>query len=64
MAKAKTKQLKLTLVRSVYGRLEKHRACVRGLGLRRLHHSVVVSDTPENRGMIAKIGYMLQVEEA
>ncbi|HET7675130.1 MAG TPA: uL30 family ribosomal protein, partial [Gammaproteobacteria bacterium] len=36
----------------------------RGLGLRRLHHSVVVSDTPENRGMIAKIGYMLQVEEA
>lgn len=64
MAKAKTKQLKLTLVRSVYGRLEKHRACVRGLGLRRLHHSVVVNDTPENRGMIAKIGYMLQVEEA
>ncbi|HET7308466.1 MAG TPA: 50S ribosomal protein L30 [Gammaproteobacteria bacterium] len=63
MAKAKAKQLKLTLVKSFHGRLEKHRACVRGLGLRRMHHSVVVNDTPEHRGMIAKIDYMLKVEE-
>lgn len=60
---AKTKQLKLTLTRSLYGRLEKHRACARGLGLRHIHHSAVVNDTPEHRGMIDKINYMLKVEE-
>ena len=58
------KTLKITLVRSTNKRLESHKACVRGLGLRRMHHSVVVSDTPENRGMINKVSYMLQVEEA
>ena len=57
------KQLQVTLVRSMHGRLKNHRACVRGLGLRRMHHSVVVNDTPENRGMIDKIGYLLKVEE-
>ena len=61
---AKKKQLKLTLVRSVSGRLKSHKACVAGLGLRRLHHSVVVADTPENRGMVNKVSYMLSVEEA
>lgn len=60
---AKGKQLKVTLVRSINGRLKRHRACVRGLGLRRMHHSVVVNDTPEHRGMIAKVDYMLKVEE-
>jgi large subunit ribosomal protein L30 len=58
------KTLKITLVRSTNKRLESHKACVRGLGLRRMHHSVEVSDTPENRGMINKVWYMLQVEEA
>jgi large subunit ribosomal protein L30 len=58
------KKLKVTLVRSTNKRLESHKACVRGLGLRRMHHSVEVSDTPENRGMIGKISYMLQVEES
>ncbi len=57
-------QLKVTLVRSMNGRLEKHKACVRGLGMRRLHHSVVVKNTPENRGMIDKVRYMLKVEDA
>lgn len=61
---AKGKQLKVTLVRSLAGRLHKHRACAAGLGLRRMNHSVVVEDTPENRGMINKVAYMLQVEEA
>jgi large subunit ribosomal protein L30 len=61
---ATNKQLKVTLVRSLSGRVARHRACVTGLGLRRLHHSVLVADTPENRGMINKISYMLQVEEA
>ena len=57
-------QLKLTLMRSPSGRLQKHQACVRGLGLRRIRHEVVVRDTPENRGMINKVSYMLKVEDA
>ncbi len=57
------KQLKLTLVRSTYGRLARHKACVSGLGLRRMHHSVTVRATPESLGMINKIAYMLKVEE-
>ena len=57
-------KVKLTLVKSKFGRLESHRACVSGLGLRRMHHSVVVADTPENRGMINRIAYMLRVESA
>jgi large subunit ribosomal protein L30 len=61
---AKAKQLKVTLVRSFHGRLAKHRATVRGLGLTRMHQSVTVKDTPEHRGMISSIGYMLKVEDA
>ncbi len=57
------KQLKVTLVKSTNGRLAAHKACVRGLGLRRMHHTVAVADTPENRGMINKVSYMLRVEE-
>lgn len=57
------KQLQVTLVRSMHGRLKNHQACVRGLGLRRMHQSVLVHDTPENRGMIGKIGYLLKIEE-
>ena len=56
-------QLKITLVRSMNGRLEKHKACVRGLGVRRMHRPVVVKDTSENRGMIDKVSYMLKVED-
>jgi large subunit ribosomal protein L30 len=59
-----TKKLKVTLVRSPSGRLASHKACVAGLGLRRMHHTVEVIDTPENRGMINKVNYMVQVEEA
>ena len=58
------KQLKVTLIKSVSGRLKNHQACVRGLGLRRTNNSVVVKDTPEIRGMINKVSYMLAVEEA
>ena len=60
---ASKKQLRVTLVRSLSGRLAAHKACVAGLGLRRMHHTVVVADTPENRGMINKVSYMLSVEE-
>ena len=58
------KKLKVTLVKSTNGRLKNHQACVRGLGIRRMHHTVEVMDTPENRGMINKVQYMLRVEEA
>lgn len=60
---ADKKMMKVKLVRSVYGRLEKHRACVRGLGLRRMHQVVEVEDTPATRGMVNKVSYMVQVVE-
>jgi large subunit ribosomal protein L30 len=56
------KQLKVTQIKSVIGTIEKHRACVRGLGLRRLNHTVVVADTPENRGMINRVNYLVKFE--
>ena len=63
-SKAASGQVKLTLVKSKFGRLASHKACVSGLGLRRMHQTVVVADTPENRGMINRIAYMLRVEQA
>jgi large subunit ribosomal protein L30 len=57
------KQFRLTLMRSRFGRTPGHAQCAQGLGLRHRHQSVVVKDTPENRGMIDKIRYMLLVEE-
>ena len=57
-----TDTIKVTLVKSTNGRLESHKACVRGLGLRRINDSVEVIDTPENRGMINRVSYMLRVE--
>jgi large subunit ribosomal protein L30 len=60
---ANPRQLRVKLVKSTNGRLANHKACVSGLGLRRINHSVVVTDTPENRGMINKVSYLLQVEE-
>ena len=61
---AKSDTLKVTLVRSLNGRLKAHKACVHGLGIRRMHQTVEVKDTPDNRGMINKAYYMLKVEEA
>jgi len=61
---AEPKKLKVTLNKSRFGRLKNHRACVAGLGLRKIRQSVVVLDTPENRGMIDKISYLVSVEEA
>ncbi len=57
------KKLKVTLVRSTNGRLASHKACVSGLGLRRMRHTVEVEDTPSVRGMINKVNYMVKVEE-
>ena len=55
--------IKVTLVKSTNGRLRYHQACVRGLGLRRIGHTVEVEDTPTVRGMINKVNYLVRVEE-
>ena len=64
MATSAKKTVKVTLVRSRHGRLKAHKACIAGLGLRRMHQTVEVIDTPENLGMINKVSYMLRVEES
>lgn len=56
--------IRVKLIRSTIGRLASHKACVKGLGLRRMNHEVEVMDTPENRGMINKIEYLLEVQES
>ncbi len=55
-------KIRVTLTKSVAGRLKKHQACVAGLGLRRIGHTVEVEDSPAVRGMINKVSYMVQVE--
>lgn len=57
------KKLKVTLVHSTNKKLKAHRACVKGLGLSRLHGTVEVESTPEICGMINKVNYLLKVEE-
>ena len=56
------KKIRVTQTKSVVGRLPKHKACVAGLGLRRIGHTVEVQDTPAVRGMIEKVYYMVRVE--
>ena len=56
------KKIKVTLTKSTIGRLASHKACVAGLGLRRIRHTVEVEDTPAVRGMINKVSYMVRVE--
>ena len=58
-----TKNLKVTLIKSMNGRLKSHIACVRGLGLRKIGQTNNVENTPSNRGMMKKIDYLLKVEE-
>ena len=55
-------KIKLTLVKSLSGRLKAHQACARGLGIKKIHRTIEVNDTPENRGMINKINYLLKIE--
>jgi large subunit ribosomal protein L30 len=58
------KTVKVTLVKSVFGQLHRHRATASGLGLRRINQVAVVADTPENRGMINASRHLFRVEEA
>ena len=63
MANAKVKNIKVTLVKSVFGQLKSHRATVRGLGLRRIRDTVTLADTPQVRGMVRASGHLLKVED-
>ena len=56
------KKIKVTQIKSTIGTIQSHRACVRGLGLRRMHHSVELIDTPSVRGMINKVSYLVKCE--
>ncbi|MCI2284873.1 50S ribosomal protein L30 [Colwellia sp. MSW7] len=58
-----SKTVKVTQVKSSIGRLPKHRATLKGLGLRRINHTVELEDTPSVRGMINKVIYMIKVED-
>ena len=59
---SEVEKIKVTLVKSLIGRIKAHRACARGLGLRRINHTVEVINTPANRGMVNTIAYLLKVE--
>lgn len=57
-----TKKIKVTLIKSVIGTKEDHRATVKGLGLRRINSTSILEDTPAIRGMVRKIAYLLKCE--
>jgi large subunit ribosomal protein L30 len=64
MANTHAARLRVTLVRSINGTIGKHRETVKGLGLRRMNHTVELEDTPAIRGMIRKVDYLVRVEPA
>jgi large subunit ribosomal protein L30 len=57
------KKMKLTMLKSTHGQLQMHRDNMRGLGLRRRHHSIEVTATPAVLGMVRESGFMLKIEE-
>ena len=61
--KQSLQSLKITLIKSTISTQPSHKACVKGLGLRRLRHSVVLQDSPSVRGMLNKVSYLLAIEE-
>ena len=58
-----TPTVKVTLVKSMTGRIPNHKLCVKGLGLRRIGHTVEREDTPAVRGMVNAVYFMVKVEE-
>jgi len=56
------KKITVTQIKSTLGRLKNHKACIIGLGLRRIGHTIEVEDTPSVRGMINKVSYLIKVE--
>ena len=63
MADNEKKKIRIRQVRSAIGTRREHREVLRSLGLRRIRHEVEREDTPAVRGMVAKVGYLLEVEE-
>lgn len=63
MTKTDNQTVTVTLIKSTNGRLQAHRDCVRGLGLRKINHTVTVEKTPENMGMINKVSYLLRIDD-
>ena len=59
----KIKKLRITLIKSRFGRIKKHRACVAGIGLKKINQEVELDATPDNLGMVNKIRYLVNVEE-
>jgi large subunit ribosomal protein L30 len=59
---AKTKIIKVTQIRSTNGRIAAHKACVKGLGLRRINHTVEVEDTASVRGMINTVHHLVKIQ--
>lgn len=59
----KVKKLRVKLVKSQFGRIKKHRACIAGIGLKKINQVVELDATPENLGMVNKIRYLVSVEE-
>lgn len=64
MVKKSKPMISVTLVRSPAGALPRHRECVRGLGLKRMNHTVLLEDTPSVRGMVNRVDYLVRVEQA
>lgn len=64
MGKKAVKSIRVTQIKSAVARLPNHKACMLGLGLRKIGHSVVVEDTPSVRGMVNKVNYLVKVEDA
>jgi len=60
---AEAKKIRITQTKSSHGRLQRHRDTMRGLGLRRIRHTVELDDTPEVRGMVNRVAYMVRVED-
>jgi len=59
----KDKEIKIKLIKSGIGRMQRHKLCIKGLGFKKLNQTVTVVDTPSNRGMINKISDMLEIME-
>lgn len=62
MTEMAEKKIRVTLVKSIIGTKQSHRATVRGLGLRRINHTVELGETPEVRGMVNKVAYLVKCE--
>ncbi|MDE0308936.1 MAG: 50S ribosomal protein L30 [Acidiferrobacterales bacterium] len=63
MGDSNSRKLRVKLIRSINGRLKSHKACVHGLGLRRINQIRELEDTPQVRGMVSKVSYMVECEE-